>query len=92
MAYQNGSRLPYETASKLGHLDVLNSELVQELVRQFEFPEKITEDPSGTIWQQFEEKEVKPLRLIFAVDGSWQIIQSNSSPTRCLVPECDGLD
>lgn len=79
--YQQGSRLPGERASKLGHLDVLNSELVQELVRQFEFPEPQTGDNSGTPWTPFTEK-APPLRIIFAVDGSLQIVQSEGLPRR----------
>jgi len=79
--YQQGSRLPGERASKLGHLDVLNSELVQELVRQFEFPEPQTGDDSGTPWTPFTQKAL-PLRIIFAVDGSLQIVQSEGLPRR----------
>ena len=39
MPYQGGKRLAGERASKLGHLDVIQSELVNELIDQFEKPE-----------------------------------------------------
>ncbi len=36
MPYMKGDRLPGERASRLGHLEVLKSELVKKLVVQFE--------------------------------------------------------
>ena len=36
MPYRAGNRLSGESASKLGHLDVIKSELVNELVSKFE--------------------------------------------------------
>lgn len=83
MPYQRGSRLAGESASKLGHLEVLESELVKELVQQFEYPEKQENDPSNTIWTEYiNANSEKPLRLIFAVDGSLQTVQSTSMPVR----------
>lgn len=83
MPYQPGSRLPGENASKLGHLEVLESDLVKDLIQQFEYPEKLDSDPSNTLWSEFlPSPEDKPLRLIFAVDGSLQTVQSASMPVR----------
>jgi len=82
MAYQQGTRLPGENASKLGHLDILNSELVHNLVQQFEYPEISDQDQSGTIWNEFDPQSAQPLRLIFSVDGSLQVLQSGQAPPR----------
>ena len=38
MPYQQGNRLPPERASKLGHLEVIQSELVQKLCKSFNDP------------------------------------------------------
>jgi hypothetical protein len=78
MPYRSGRRLPGESASKLGHLDVIKSELVNQLIEQFEKPGLETVE-SSVGWEEFEAKE-EPLRLIFAVDGSYQSIRSDFPP------------
>jgi hypothetical protein len=78
MSYSDGNRLPGQRASKLGHLDVINSPLVNELIEQFEDP-----DPhfvtSKAIWESID-REQEPLKLIFAVDGSNQTVRSDVPP------------
>ena len=78
MPYQGGKRLSGERASKLGHLDVVNSELVNELIKQFEDREPAQID-SPANWQPVPDGNT-PLRLIFAVDGSQQTIRSEFPP------------
>lgn len=82
MPYQASKRLPGERASKLGHLDVLKSPLVQQLVQKFE-----EQDPSDlppfTGWQPFPPLG-KPLDIIFAVDGSWQPITDERPPYKSI--------
>lgn len=82
MPYAAGSRLPGERASKLGHLDVINSELVSSIIAQFESPEP-AEYVSNANWQPYS-KAGDPLRIIFAVDGSKQTIQSELPPYKTL--------
>jgi len=77
MPYQTGSRLPGERGSKTGHLEVINSPLVQSLVQNFESPE-IDLDESKFLFETYKEIE-KPLQLIFSADGSLQNITSDSS-------------
>lgn len=78
MPYQEGGRLPRERASKLGHLDVIKSQLVNELIEQFEKPEpQIIELRAN--WEGINFNE-NPLRLIFAVDGSKQTVRSDFPP------------
>jgi hypothetical protein len=83
MPYQGGVRLPAEKASKLGHLDVLKSELVNELVHQFEqaVVEESEKEKFKRDWLPFEITE-KPLRLVFSVDGSFQTVRSEQYPYR----------
>ncbi|MEN6319293.1 MAG: hypothetical protein ABFD82_11130 [Syntrophaceae bacterium] len=82
MPYTEGERLPGERSSKLGHLDVLKSPLVQELCRNFEDPSKPASKKSIT-WQTLPSTG-KPLSLIFAVDGSYQVIESEGRPKKAL--------
>jgi len=78
MPYQGGKRLGMEKASKLGHLEIIKSELVNSLIDQFEKPEP-QEEQDYTAWQRIE-FDNQPLRLIFAVDGSKQTIRSETKP------------
>jgi hypothetical protein len=78
MPYQGGKRLGMETASKLGHLEVIESELVNSLIEQFEKPEQEIEE-GQTPWKPMN-LDQEPLRLIFAVDGSLQTIRSEQKP------------
>ncbi|MCW7506118.1 hypothetical protein [Leptospira paudalimensis] len=82
MPYQAGGNLPGENASKLGHMAVIQSPFVNDLLQSFyttkreqmkeEFLEK---------WLPFE-KDVEPLRIIFAVDGSLQIVKNEINPDK----------
>ncbi len=78
MPYRKGHRLAGERASKLGHLDVIKSDLVNELIEQFESPDQV-EIGTEAAWESINAAE-SPLRLIFAVDGSIQTIRSDVPP------------
>ncbi len=82
MPYTAGERLPGERSSRLGHLDVLKSPLVQELCKSFEDP---TAQTAKTIvqWESLPTSG-KPLPVIFGIDGSLQIIESESRPHKAL--------
>jgi len=74
--------MPAERASKLGHLDVLKSPLVQELCRSFDDP-KVEKPVVRAAWSPV--PSGKPLTLIFGVDGSMQIIErSELKPPKAL--------
>jgi len=78
MPYNGGKRLGLETASKLGHLEIIKSELVNALIEQFEKPDQeLEKDPIA--WEPIEFGP-DSLRLIFAVDGSKQSIRSEQKP------------
>lgn len=82
MPYGQGSRLPGETASKLGHLAIIESQWVKSLVDDFESTTLPDADPSGTIWNTFDSSGVEPLRGIWAVDGSFVSVRSEQKPPK----------
>ncbi|MBF6650207.1 hypothetical protein [Methylobacter sp. BlB1] len=82
MAYSQGTRLPGESASKLGHLAVITSKWVKALVGEFEHASSATSDPAKTTWQSFDAVDVMPLRNVWAVDGSYVSIQSAQKPPK----------
>jgi hypothetical protein len=82
MPYQKGVRLPFEKASKIGHLEVIQSPLVRKLCENFNDPDfKI--EPNGINWQSIT-GEGKELRIIFASDGSIQTIESPNPPYKAI--------
>lgn len=83
MPYQGGQRLTAtERASKLGHLEVVNSPFVKSLVDQFEYPAPSEEELDSKIWQEFDPTGIEPLTVVLAVDGSFQSVQSDGYPLR----------
>jgi len=78
MPYRAGGRLAGEKASKLGHLDVIKSDLVNELIAQFESLEPGIAN-FDTSWDEIV-YDLEPLRLIFSVDGSKQTVRSDLPP------------
>jgi hypothetical protein len=82
MPYMKGDRLPAERASKLGHLEVLKSELVNKLVVQFE-ANGLTTTADCSCWESIPSGG-KPLTLVFGIDGSMQPIESDLPPYKRL--------
>lgn len=78
MPYHEGGRLPGERASRLGHLEILKSDLVKSLIRRFEANSSDTSTSSVT-WELIP-NDAKPLSIIFGVDGSWQTVTSDFPP------------
>jgi len=78
MPYPAGNRLPGERASRLGHLEVLKSELVNRLCESFENPESASE-LSNVAWETIPLTGT-PLKIVFGVDGSMQPIRSETQP------------
>ena len=78
MSYSGGGRLPFETASKLGHLNVINSEWVKSLVEDFETNNLDSESEfNNSIWNIFSNKDIEPLKHIWVVDGSYVPVRDN---------------
>lgn len=82
MPYKAGERLPAERASRLGHLDVLKSELVKKLCKSFEDTVQSPISTTGS-WGAIS-SNVQPLPLVFGVDGSMQVIESETPPYKAL--------
>jgi len=82
MPYSQGTRLPGETASKLGHLSVIKSPWVQGLVQEFEKASSTNTDLSNTEWAEFDPQGIEPLRNVWAVDGSFASISSQEKPPK----------
>lgn len=82
MPYQAGKYLPGERASKLGHLEVLKSPLVRELVKNFEEPSEVAIN-APVNWESIPFNGEK-LDIIFSVDGSIQTIEDKTPPYKAL--------
>lgn len=82
MPYTSGTRLPGETASKLGHLSIVQSKWVQALVKEFEQAGPPAEDQSKTLWLEFDPKKTTPLRNVWATDGSFVSIKTADKPPK----------
>lgn len=82
MPYAQGSRLPGEAASKLGHLSVIQSEWVRSLVHEFEVSPTATADVTKTPWRRFDPVDLQALRSVWAVDGSFVTVASQEAPAK----------
>src|SRR5437773_5393289 len=82
MPYTQGSRLPGEAASKLGHLAVIQSEWVKSLVHEFELSPAPSTDVTKTAWTEFDPAGLTPLRSVWATDGSYVTVASQDRPPR----------
>ena len=84
MPYQNTEgRLPAERASKIGHLEVIQSPLVQKLCKNFEDVQYTEHTGSLSHWKKLPHNG-KDLKIIFATDGSIQIIENNNPPFKAI--------
>jgi len=82
MPYRSGERLPGERASRLGHLEVLKSELVNKLVKNFE-ERGISNIASNLRWEPIPQGG-ELLTIVFGIDGSIQPIESETPPYKRL--------
>jgi hypothetical protein len=82
MPYEAGPHLPAERASRLGHLDVLKSPLVRKFCDDFEYT-TTSRAPPAAQWQCVPSGGT-PLPLVFAVDGSLQVIEGETPPHKAL--------
>lgn len=82
MPYKPGQRLPGERASRLGHLEILKSELVNELVKNFEDVNYLPPYKTPK-WEKIPEGG-EILSIVFGIDGSMQPIESEKPPYKRL--------
>lgn len=81
MPYAKSSRLSGEKANKIGHFEVVNSDLVNKIMNAFEEPQKDSEDLPSIDWVNLDPSD-DILQTVFCVDGSLQTIQSSSFPKK----------
>lgn len=77
MAYSSHGKLPDEHASKLGHLSVIQSPWVQSLIQNFEDTISAEAECDMSLWHDFDISPFKPLKYIWAVDGSFASVRPN---------------
>ncbi|KEZ48203.1 hypothetical protein [Metabacillus indicus] len=82
MAYNSSSISPFETASKLGHINVIESEWVQSLVKEFESNNYEISNSEKQGWQKAELDGISSLKYYWAVDGSYVSINSETKPPK----------
>ncbi|EMY8535893.1 MULTISPECIES: hypothetical protein [Bacillus cereus group] len=82
MAYASGSNLPFESASKLGHINVIESEWVKSLVKEFESMVYDITDSEKCGWEKAELEGVQKLKHFWAVDGSYVTVASDTKPCK----------
>ena len=78
--YQSGHRLSAERANKMGHLEVINSELTKKIINELETP-ICKDDIINVNWNEVEESN-EILQTVFCVDGSLQTISSQGYPKK----------
>jgi len=83
MPYQQGNRLPPERASKLGHLEVIQSELVQKLCKSFNDNQFVEHTGNSSKWESLP-NDGEELKIIFSTDGSIQIIENPYPPFKTI--------
>lgn len=77
MPYHGSTRLPAEFASKTSHMDVIEDEFIKKLVSTFESTSKEDIEINAK-WENYTVD--KSLSLVFAVDGSFQIVRADKWP------------
>lgn len=82
MSYNTKGGLPFESASKLGHLSLMNSEWINSLVKDFEAHYGSPSVNITSNWNEFETDSTSLIDQIWVVDGSFVSVQSNSSPPK----------
>jgi len=83
MPYQAGNRLPGERASKIGHIEVINSPLVQNLCKNFQDPDNNISERLNNNWQPLP-TDGEERKIIFSSDGSIQIIEQKHPPYKAI--------
>lgn len=78
MGYSEGKNLKYETASKLGHISIIEDDFIKEIVKDFEL---IKEDESGNEenieYDAADQNRETMINSVIAIDGSLSLIQQS---------------
>ncbi|MXQ54967.1 hypothetical protein [Shimazuella alba] len=76
MAYNSNGKMPFEFASKLGHLDIIKNDFVKELINEFESVQfnsdpKHIEENTYTV-----DVDKSDIRAIITIDGSCSTLEN----------------
>ena len=82
MAYNSKGGLPFESASKLGHLSLMNSEWISSLVKDFEAQYSSPSANTTSNWIEFNQSNSNLIEQIWVVDGSFVPVQSDAMPPK----------
>ena len=82
MAYNSKGGLPFESASKLGHLSLMNSEWIASLVKDFEAQYNSPNSSITSNWTEFNSNTQNLIDQIWVVDGSYVPVQSDATPPK----------
>lgn len=77
MPYGSSGKLPSEAASKLGHINVIQSEWIKSLVDDFESRSESILDVEPSAWIEFEPSVKQELPYIWAADGSFVPVKTS---------------
>lgn len=84
MAFPASKNLSFETASKLGHLSVVNNPFIQEMLGSFEEIQAIASPAPDNGIDQIDLDGAEPLDFVIAVDGSMSSIPNNFAPQKTI--------
>ena len=84
MPYAASHNLSFETASKLGHLSVVNSPFIKEMLGSFERVQLDPSSPPAAGVTTLALDKVEPLDFVIAVDGSMSTIPNTLVPQKTI--------
>ncbi|MBM7701140.1 hypothetical protein [Kurthia huakuii] len=82
MAYNSNGGLPFESASKLGHIALMNSEWIASLIKDFEAQYSSPNSSITSNWTEFSSSSQNLIDQIWVVDGSYVPVQSDAIPPK----------
>ena len=71
MAYTSSGKLPFERASKVGHIKVIKEPHIQRLVEAFESVDNASQEQVGSLSGHLDLSDCGELENVVAVDGSY---------------------
>lgn len=84
MPYAASKNLPFESASKLGHLSVVNNPFIKDMLGSFEQIQRDPSPPPADGINQLDLEGVEPLDFVIAVDGSMSSIPNMLAPHKTI--------
>lgn len=83
MAYSSSSVLPFEHASKLGHVSIINDPFIKEMIESFEDVSHDNMNSDATV-SSFIDQDVETIPNTISIDGSYASIENNQNRKKAL--------